>query len=125
MNAIRRAMPQKQQGSFYSTIIIVAIFGFVLTAALKVAPLYMDNNVVVDTMEGIIANNDITEMTVAEIRSNLSRTLMVNNVDLPGDAIKDVREGNKDYIVISYERRTPLFYNISAVVAFHNRFEKN
>ena len=125
MTAIRRAMPQKQQGSFYSTVIIVAIFGLVLAATLKVAPLYMDNKVVVNAMDGVIANNDIAEMTVAEIRSSLARTLRVNNVDLPADAIKDVREGNKNYIVISYERRTPLFYNISAVVSFNNRFEKN
>ena len=125
MKAIRRAMPQKQQGSFYSTVIIVAIFGLVLAATLKVAPLYMDNKVVVNAMDGVIANNDIAEMTVAEIRSSLARTLRVNNVDLPADAIKDVREGNKNYIVISYERRTPLFYNISAVVSFNNRFEKN
>ena len=125
MTAIRRAMPQKQQGSFYSTVIIVAIFGLVLAATLKVAPLYMDNKVVVNAMDGVIASNDIPEITVAEIRSSLARTLRVNNVDLPADAIKDVREGNKNYIVISYERRTPLFYNISAVVSFNNRFEKN
>ena len=125
MKSIVRAMPQVQVGGFYSTVIIVAMFGLVMTAALKVAPLYMDNNVVVDAMEGVMANNDISEMSLGEIRSALSRTLIVNNVDLPGDAMTEVREGSTDYIVISYEARTPLFYNISAVVSFDNRFARN
>lgn len=125
MNRNVRAMPKTQVGGFYSTVIIVAMFGLFLTAGLKLAPLYMDNNVIVDAMEGVIANNDISGMSVGEIRSALSRTLIVNNVDLPGDAMTEVREGSTDYIVISYESRTPLFYNISAVVAFENRFAKN
>lgn len=125
MKSISKAMPQSQLGGFYSTVIIVAMFGLFLTAGLKIAPLYMDNNVIVDAMEGVMANNDISEMSVGEIRSALNRTLIVNNVELPGDAMTEVREGSMDYVLISYEARTPLFYNISAVVAFENRFAKN
>lgn len=125
MKSIVRAMPQTQLGGFYSTVIIVAMFGLFLTAGLKIAPLYMDNNVIVDAMEGVMANNDISEMSVGEIRSALNRTLIVNNVELPGDAMTEERDGSMDYVVISYEARTPLFYNISAVVQFENRFAKN
>lgn len=125
MKSIVRAMPQTQLGGFYSTVIIVAMFGLFLTAGLKIAPLYMDNNVIVDAMEGVMANNDISEMTLGDIRNSLNRTLIVNNVELPGDAMTEDREGSVDYVVISYEARTPLFYNISAVVQFENRFAKN
>lgn len=125
MKSIDRAMPQTQLGGFYSTVIIVAMFGLFLTAGLKIAPLYMDNNVIVDAMEGVMANNDISEMTLGDIRNSLNRTLIVNNVELPGDAMTEDREGSVDYVVISYEARTPLFYNISAVVQFENRFAKN
>lgn len=125
MKSIDRAMPQTQLGGFYSTVIIVAMFGLFLTAGLKIAPLYMDNNVIVDAMEGVMANNDISEMTLSDIRNSLNRTLIVNNVELPGDAMTEDREGSVDYVVISYEARTPLFYNISAVVQFENRFAKN
>lgn len=125
MKRIDKAMPHTQVGGFYSTVIIVAMFGLFLTAGLKIAPLYMDNNVVVDAMEGVKANNDISTMSLGEIRNALNRTLLVNRVELPSDAMKEVREGGRDYILISYEARTPLFYNISAVVEFNNRFEKN
>lgn len=125
MKASFRKLPQRQRGSFYSTAIIVAMFGIFLTAALKIAPAYMDNNVIVNTMDGIAANNDMAQMSVADIRDSLMKTLSVNNVSLPGDSIKLVQEGSTEFVEISYESRVPLFYNISAVVSFNNRFEKN
>ncbi len=85
----------------------------------------MDNNVIVNTMDGIAANNDMAQMSVADIRDSLMKTLGVNNVSLPGDSIKLVQEGSTEFVEISYESRVPLFYNISAVVSFNNRFEKN
>lgn len=120
-----KTLPQRQRGSFYSTVIIVAMFGIFLTAALKIAPAYMDNNVITNTMDGIAANNNMAEMTIPEIRESMMRTLNVNNVTLPGDAIKLVQEGGREYVEIDYERRVPLFYNISAVVSFNSRFNKN
>lgn len=120
-----RKLPQSQIGSFYSTVIIVAMFGIFLTAALKLAPAYMDNGVVVNTMEGIAANNDLGEMTITEIRADMMRSLGVNNVTLPGDAINVVQEGGQEFVDIIYKTKVPLFYNISALVSFNNRFEKN
>jgi hypothetical protein len=125
MKAHFRKLPQGQQGSFYSTVIIVAMFGLFLTAALKIAPAYMDHNVVVDTMEGISASKEFEEMTVQEISASLMKTMNVNNVSLPGDALKLVNEGSQEFVEVSYETRVPLFYNISAVVSFSDRFEKN
>jgi hypothetical protein len=120
-----RKLPQNQIGSFYSTVIIVAMFGIFLTAALKLAPAYMDNGVVVTTMEGIAANKDLGEMTITEIRADMVRSLGVNNVALSGDAINVVEEDGQEFVDIIYETRVPLFYNISALVSFNNRFEKN
>jgi len=125
MKANFRKLPQRQQGSFYSTVIIVAMFGIFLTAALKIAPAYMDNNVIKNTMEGITANNDLSEMTITDIRDSMMKTLNINNVALNGDALQLVQEGSREYVDINYERRVPLFYNISAVVSFNHRYEKN
>jgi len=119
-----RKLPHRQQGSFYSTAIIVAMFGIFLTAVLKIAPAYMDNSVVVNTMENIAVDKDLEEMTIAEIRSDLMRTLRVNNISLPGNAMVLVREGDREFVDIKYETRVPLFCNISALVSFNNRFEK-
>lgn len=125
MITMHKPLPRKQQGSFYSTVVIVVMFGIFLTASLKIAPTYMDNNVIQNAMEGIAANNDMAEMSLAEIRSNLMRTLNTNNVDLDASKVLLVSEGNKDYIEINYTSEVPLFYNISAVMSFENRFDKN
>jgi hypothetical protein len=125
MKAGFRPMPRGQQGSFYSTAIIVVMFGVFLTTALKIAPAYMDNNVVTNAMESVAANNNLKEMSQADIRASVMKTLNVNNVALDSNAIKVVQEGSAEFVVISYEARVPLFYNISAIVAFDNRFEKN
>jgi len=123
MKTMKSTMPGRQQGSFYSTVIIVAMFGLFLTTALKIAPKYIDNNVVVNAMESVAANNNLSEMNINEIRAGVMRTLDVNNINLDAQAIQLIREGNRDYVDINYEAKVPLFYNISAVVAFENRFD--
>jgi hypothetical protein len=118
-------LPRKQQGSFYSTVIIMVMFGIFLTASLKIAPTYMDNNVIQNAMEGIAANNDMAQMSLADIRSNLMRTLNTNSVTLDANNVQVVTVSGKEYIDINYEAKVPLFYNISAIVSFQNRFDKN
>lgn len=125
MKTLNMVLPSKQQGAFYSTAIIVVMVGILLTAALKIAPAYVDNNVIQNAMESIAENGNMAEMSVTEIRSSLMRTLNVNNVSLSADAIKLVKDGEKEYIDINYDSRVELFYNISAVMSFENRFEKN
>jgi hypothetical protein len=90
---------------------------------LKIAPKYIDNNVVINAMESVAANNNLKEMSINEIRSGVMRTLDVNNVTLDAQAIQLVRVDGRDYVDINYEAKVALFYNISAVVAFENRFE--
>lgn len=115
----------RQRGSIYSTLIIVALFGMFMTVSLKIAPSYLDNKIIRNTLEGIRANNDIEELSINEIRTQLQRTLITNNIrDFDATTVTLVRERDMEYIDISYESRVPLFYNIEAVVIFSDRFDK-
>jgi hypothetical protein len=97
-----------------------------LLSALKVAPSYMDNNVIVNAMDGMINNNDFESMSIAEVRSNLQRSLVTNNIrEFDSSSVVLTREGNNNFVDINYESRVPLFYNIDIVVTFENRFDKN
>ncbi len=125
MKAHFRKLSQSQQGSFYSTVVLLAMFGIILTAALKIAPAYLDHKVVVDTMKGIAASKDFDAMTIEEISASLVPTMDVNNVKLAADALKVVNDGSREFVEVSYETRVALFANISAVVSFSDRFEKN
>jgi len=125
MKQLHVKLDVRQRGSIYTTIIMVALLGFFLIAALKIAPAFLDNNVVTNTMDGIRANNDIAEMSIAEIRTSLMRTLNTNRVEgFAASNVVLVREGNEEFIDINYETRVPLFYNIDAIVKFENRFPK-
>ena len=121
-----RANPGKQFGaSLWGVMLLVGLIGLVLTVALKVAPAYLSNNVIVNAMNGVIANNDIKTMDIAEIRNDVMRTVRTNRITgfSPAD-IKVVRENNVEYIDINYETRVDIMYNIDAVVSFENRFNK-
>ena len=126
-NLYKFAALKRQKGaSFFGIVILLVIVGLFLLSALKVAPSYMDNNVIVNTMEGIISNNDFKAMSIAEIRADLQRSLVTNNIrDFEGANVVLTREGNDSFVDINYESRVPLFYNISVVVTFENRFDKN
>lgn len=98
----------------------------VLLSALKVVPSYLDNNVIVNAMQGIIDNNDFENMSLADVRSDLQRSLITNSIrDFSSSNVVLTREGDERYIDINYETRSPLFYNIEIVVVFENRFDKN
>ena len=125
MQQTRIKSKKRQRGAFYSTLILVALVGLFLTAGLKIAPAYIDNNIIVDAMEGIRENNNIAELGLPEIRTMLMRTLNTNNIrNFDAANVVLVREGAMEYIDINYETRVRLFFNIDAMVKFENRFDK-
>ncbi|MEX2367163.1 MAG: DUF4845 domain-containing protein [Pseudohongiellaceae bacterium] len=120
------SLAKSQRGaSFFATILIVVLIGIFLIAGLKIVPAYMDNGVIVNAMEGIIANNDMNQITVAQVRTQIQRTLNVNGIDnFDSNNIRFVTESGRNYIDINYDTRVDLFYNIDAMVSFENRFER-
>ncbi len=126
-NSYKFASLKSQKGaSFFGIVILLVMVGMFLLSALKVAPSYMDKNVIVNTMEGIISNNDFQSMSISEVRSSLQRTLTTNNIrDFDTANVVLTREGDDRFVDINYESRVPLFYNIDIRVTFENRFNKN
>ena len=125
MNVIASSTLQKQRGSAYSTMIMVVLIAMFLTAALKLAPAYLANNVINNAMASIAENNDMAVFSIGEIRSALMRTLDTNDIrGFNAANVQVVMEGSQEFVDINYERRVPLFYNIEAVVIFENMFDK-
>ena len=99
-----RSVKRQAGASFFTIIFLLVIVGMVLLSALKIVPAYMDNNVVVNAMEGIINNNDFSSMSLSDIRSDLQRTLVTNSIrDFDLGSVVLTREGNNSYIDINYE----------------------
>ncbi len=125
MNKLHMNLARQQRGSVYGVGFMLAMLGVILAVTLKLAPVYMDHGIVVDTMEDMFAKNDIKLMSMTDIRAGMVKTLAVNRVEgFEVDNIQRVKEGSLEFVDVNYETRVPLFFNIEAVVVFKNRFNK-
>lgn len=111
--------------SFFGTIFLLILLAIFLLTGLRIAPAYIDNNVIVNAMNSMDSNNDLSSMSLNEIRDNLLRTLTNNGIrNFDRNSVQLTQEGRAEYIDINYETRFPLIYNIEVVVTFENRFER-
>ncbi|MDY6984357.1 MAG: DUF4845 domain-containing protein, partial [Pseudomonadota bacterium] len=81
MKALRARSAKQQRGSVYSTIILVALFGLVILATLKIVPAYVDDRAITSTMENIASSSEFADMSIGDIRSTLMRTLNTNRIN--------------------------------------------
>ena len=125
MKALRASSAKSQRGSIYTTMILVALFGLVILAALKIVPAYVDDSAINSTMESMQESADFDTMNINEVRTSLMRTLNTNRIVFDASNVVLTKEGGNEYVDINYESRKPLFFNIEAVVKFQHRYEKN
>ena len=91
----------------------------VLSFGLKVAPLYVDHNLVTGVCEELIESGEAANMTITDIRQRVSNTLRINNVtDFDLSNITMRKENDQAIISIAYERRVELALNLDVVAKF-------
>jgi len=116
----------KQQGiTVLGGLVALAIAGFIITAALKVGPLYLDNSFVKAAMDSL-AEENIHTMTDRQIRRKLGDFFDINNVrDIDMKDIKIVREKTGTIVTLDYEKRVNFMGNLDVVVHFNNRYDSS
>lgn len=115
----------KQQGmSFFTLMIILIVAGVFFAVGIKLYPAYWDHGLVTSMMEELAVEPETKKDTPAETRLKISKRLLINQVNLPvNEAIKiDVSEGVKT-LTLQYNVTVPMFYNVDAVVKFHEQYE--
>ncbi len=118
-------MRSKERGaSFLSWILIAAMASLVGLVAARVAPAYLDYFTIVKLIEAL-PSDKVHSMGTREIKDSLRKRLLINNIrDLDVDEIIQIdRKRIGTTLVLKYEIREPLFYNISVVVAFDRNFD--
>ena len=104
--------------------VIFSILVIGLTAALKVAPIYVDHNFITGVVKSLLETGDADNMSQSKIRDEVASTLRINNIrgfDLT--SIKSSRSNNDTRISVIYERKVPLFANIELLISFNDVFE--
>ncbi len=115
-------MEQRNQRGLSAIGFLVLLFvgGFMLTAAFKVAPLFMDNYFVNGSLQAL-ANEDVHKMSERDIRRKVSAALTLNNVrDINISALKVDRKKTHTLVSLNYEKRVNFMGNVDVVVVFEN-----
>lgn len=105
--------------------IVLAFVGYV---GLKMFPVYMESLKIDNSMQGLIEDPSVSEMSKLEIMKSLIRRFDINEVDRIternyADYMTIQKARNKVAITIDYRAEVPLFYNLSLVADFHKHVE--
>ena len=93
------------------------IIALVAVLGMKVGPEYLDYFKILKSVKSISAG--ASSQTVPEIRAAYDRYADVNYIStLKGTDLDISKENNNVVISFAYERRIPLFYNVSLVIDF-------
>ncbi|MEQ8953423.1 MAG: DUF4845 domain-containing protein [Gammaproteobacteria bacterium] len=120
MKQLQRNSLSRQQGvsKLGLVMLFVVIAGF-LTLGLKVAPLYVDHNMITGICQELIDNGEAANLSVAEVRQRVNNSLRINNIS--GFDLSDITmrtQGGQPIITVAYERRVELFANLDVVAKF-------
>lgn len=120
MKQIKSKNLERQAGvSKFGMLMVFLLLASFFTFGLRVAPLYVDHNLITGVCEGLIESGEATNMTLTDIRQRVSNSLRINNIsDFNLSAITLRRENDAPIITIAYERRVELIANLDVVAKF-------
>ena len=114
----------KQRGMAMTGWLLVAIaIASVVTLGLRLGPHYLDFRTIQAVMNGL-PQSELHLMATPEIRNLLEKRFKINNIrdiDLR-EAVTVERTKEETVLVVDYERREPLLYNVDAVLVFQEEF---
>lgn len=110
---------QQRGASGLATMYLIVTVVLLVTVLFKVGPAYMDNYSYNSLISRMLADNDFKSASRKEIQLSLNKRLRVNGYyDFSQDYWTLVKNKEGNTILLEYEQRIPLFYNLSAVTTF-------
>jgi len=118
-------LPARQQGvGYYALVVVLTLLGIFIFTGLKIMPAYVSDGIVTTSLNNLKESGELSSMSLRNIRQHVVRTMQANGESFNSDSIDQVEENRVDFIVVEYETRLPLFYNMDVVVKFNHRIEK-
>lgn len=114
---------QQKGASIFAIIVLLIIAGFFFSVGFKLYPAYFDNKLVDSVLTEMIGNNDELNQSKFLIKRTVQRKFTVNQIRLPKEALKIIKEGNKVILDLDYQVRVPMFANVDAMVKFKKKYE--
>ena len=115
---MREPVVNKQRGVALAGVLVWGfIISLVAVLAMKVVPEYVTYFKILKDVKAVALNS--SGKTVPEIRASFAKYMEVEHVSTITPADLDIsKEGNTIVIAFAYEKRIPLFYNISLLIDF-------
>ena len=114
---------QQKGASIFAIIVMLIIAGVFFSVGFKLYPAYFDNKLVDSVLTEMIGNNDELNQSEFLIKRTVQRNFTVNQIRLPKEALKIIKEGNKVILDLDYQVRVPMFANVDAMVKFKKKYE--
>lgn len=112
-------MRNKQRGiSFLVIFLIGVVLALAAVGAMKIAPAYSEFMTIKKTVAAVAASDGRTG-SVTEIRKAFDRRASIDNITAvtPGE-LEISKDGGEVVISFAYEKRIPLFSNVSLLIDF-------
>jgi len=115
----------KQSGlTFLTIVLIMAVFGFFVLLALKITPIYIENNSVKTVLHKLENDASVKRKTVAGIRKMIAHGFRINSIyDFPKENIKIKKTKNRLIIDLTYDKVEPIVANVSVMVSFSDKID--
>ena len=106
-------------------LLLIVVFGMAITMGMKLIPFYMDHNTMSSVLDGMAAEDGLAGKRKSDLRGMIQQRFKINNVR--GFNVKDnieiKRTKNGTELIMDYEIRQNLFYNVDLVTAFEKTVE--
>ena len=118
-----RGLRRPKGMSMLGLVFVVMIVASAVTLALRLGPHYIDFRTIDSVMQGLPATQ-IHQMSKSEIREMLLKRYKINNIrDLNlREVVAIERKKDQTDIVVDYEIREPLVYNVDALLTFSETY---
>jgi hypothetical protein len=111
---------QRQQGlGFFGVLVLLIAIVFVAIVGMKLVPAYIEFYTIKKAVTGMTQSGELRGATVADVRRAFDRRAAVDDITaLRPEDLEITKEGNDIVVSFAYEKRIPLFYNISVLIDF-------
>ncbi|WHI46297.1 DUF4845 domain-containing protein [Microbulbifer sp. VAAF005] len=123
-NKLNFSMQGQRGMGYWGWLLALALLGFALTCVSKMAPAYVDARYVNEGLKTLGQNPNLENMTSGQIKKELGRFFLINNVrGEPTKSVQVVRGAKSTVVSINYELRQPLMYNVDVVMKFNKQLD--
>lgn len=121
-----RSFPSRQRGvGFAGWLILILVFGGLLTVGTKLFPVYMDHSTMSNLLDKIAEEDGMAEKPKSEINKIVTNRFKLNNIrnfDVDQN-IQVNRTKNGTQVVLDYEVRLPVIANLDVIASFNKEVE--